>query len=56
MEVQVSIDLPAAPAEVWGYLRDITKHSEWMMDALSVELTSEVSEGCLLYTSPSPRD
>ena len=45
MEIQVSIDLPAAPEEVWGYLRDVTKHSEWMMDALSVELTSEVSEG-----------
>jgi len=58
MEVQVSIDLPAAPAEVWGYLRDITKHSEWMMDALSVELTSEVSEGlgvtfvCLTAVGP----
>ena len=58
MDVQVSIDLPAAPTEVWAYLRDITKHSEWMMDALSVELTSEVSEGlgvtfvCLTAVGP----
>ncbi len=58
MKIQISIDLPASPKEVWGYLRDVTKHSEWMMDALSVELTSELSEGpgvtfvCLTAVGP----
>ncbi len=58
MEIQVSIDLPASPKDVWGYLRDVTKHSEWMMDALRVEVTSEISEGpgvtfvCLTAVGP----
>ena len=45
MKIQISIDLPASPQEVWTYVRDVTKHSEWMMDALNVEVTSEMSEG-----------
>ena len=45
MKIQISIDLPASPTEVWDYLRDVTKHPEWMIDALSVEVTSEISEG-----------
>ncbi|MBM45613.1 MAG: hypothetical protein CL458_05070 [Acidimicrobiaceae bacterium] len=58
MKIQISIDLPASPKEVWDYLRDVTKHSEWMMDALSVEVTSEISEGlgvtfvCLTAVGP----
>ena len=32
MEIQVVVELPATPTEVWSYLRDVTKHSEWMMD------------------------
>ena len=45
MEIQVVVELPATPTEVWSYLADVTKHSEWMMDALSVDITSEVTEG-----------
>ena len=58
MEIQVVVDLPATPTEVWAYLRDVTKHSEWMMDALSVDITSEVTEGpgltfdCLTAVGP----
>tara|TARA_Y100001970_G_scaffold140622_1_gene173139 strand:- start:1027 stop:2154 length:1128 start_codon:yes stop_codon:yes gene_type:complete len=58
MEIQVVVDLPATPTEVWSYLRDVTKHSEWMMDALSVDVTSEVTEGpgltfdCLTAVGP----
>ena len=58
MEIRVVIDLPATPSEVWTYLRDVTKHSEWMMDALSVEITSETTEGpgltfdCLTAVGP----
>ena len=58
MEIRVVIDLPATPSEVWTYLRDVTKHSEWMTDALSVEITSETTEGpgltfdCLTAVGP----
>jgi len=58
MEIQVVVELPATPTEVWSYLRDVTKHSEWMMDALSVDITSEVTEGlgltfdCLTAVGP----
>lgn len=58
MKIQISIDLPASPQEVWTYVRDVTKHSDWMMDALNVEVTSEMSEGlgvtfvCLTAVGP----
>ena len=58
MEIRVVIDLPAPPNEVWNYLRDVTKHSEWMIDTVSVEVTSKIFEGpgltfdCLTAVGP----
>lgn len=58
MDIRVAIDLPAPPNEVWTYLRDVTKHSEWMIDAVNVEVTSEIFEGrgltfdCLTAVGP----
>ena len=45
MDIRVAIDLPAPPNEVWTYLRDVTKHSEWMIDAVNVEVPSEILDG-----------
>lgn len=45
MEIRVVINLPATPNEVWTYLADVTKHSEWMIDAVRVEITSKILEG-----------
>ena len=58
MEIRVEIDLPATPNEVWNYLADVTKHSEWMIDAVRVEVTSKILEGpgltfdCLTTVGP----
>lgn len=58
MEIRVVIDLPAPPNEVWNYLRDVTKHSEWMIDTVSVQVTSKILEGpgltfdCLTAVGP----
>ena len=32
MEIRVAIDLPAGLSEVWAHLRDVTTHSDWMLD------------------------
>ena len=45
MNIFVSTDLPDSPENVWAYLRDITSHTEWMHDALSIDITSTNKEG-----------
>ena len=45
MRIHVSIELPASPAEVWSYLRDIASHTQWMHDATSITFTSTRTEG-----------
>ena len=58
MDIRVTIDLPAPPNEVWDYLRDVTRHSEWRLDAAKVEVTSTILEGpgltfdCLTSVGP----
>ena len=43
--IQVSAVMPASPAEVWAYLRDIGNHVEWMADAESIRFLTEAVEG-----------
>jgi tRNA A-37 threonylcarbamoyl transferase component Bud32/carbon monoxide dehydrogenase subunit G len=58
MHIDVKIDLPASPEIVWAYLRDITSHTEWMHDAVSIEFSGSQTEGvgttfdCLTAVGP----
>ncbi|HCB34565.1 MAG TPA: hypothetical protein DEP66_04275 [Acidimicrobiaceae bacterium] len=45
MRIEVSIDLPASPEEVWRYVSDLARNVEWMGDADSVFFTSDATEG-----------
>lgn len=52
MEIRVAIDLPAGLSEVWAHLRDVTTHSDWMLDVAHIQVTSGCSEGLgLRFTS-----
>ena len=52
MEIRVAIDLPAGLSEVWAHLRDVTTHSDWMLDVAHIQVTSDCSEGLgLRFTS-----
>ena len=51
-------DFSTTAEEVWGLASDpnnfekwLTLHQKWKGD-----VPTELSKGCLLYTSPSPRD
>ena len=45
MSIEVSIDIPASPQEVWDYAADLARNVEWMADAASIAFTSETTEG-----------
>ena len=45
MGIEVSIDIPASPQEVWDYAADLARNVEWMADAASIAFTSETTEG-----------
>lgn len=45
MGIEVSIDIPAPPQEVWDYVADLALNVEWMADAHSITFTSEATEG-----------
>ena len=45
MDINVSVDLPTDPAAVWAHLRDISRHTEWMHDAVEISFTSHQTEG-----------
>ena len=43
--LRVSIDIDAAPAEVWAVLSDVGSHVEWMEDAVAIRFTSDRTSG-----------
>lgn len=45
MGIEVSIDIPAPPQEVWDYAADLARNAEWMADAASITFTSAQTEG-----------
>ncbi len=45
MGIEISINIPAAPQEVWDYAADLARNVEWMADADSITFTSEKTEG-----------
>lgn len=45
MAIEVSIDIPASPQEVWDYVADLACNVEWMADAQSITFTSAQTEG-----------
>ena len=45
MGIEVSIDIPAPPQEVWDYVADLASNVEWMADAESIDFTSAQTEG-----------
>lgn len=45
MGIEVSIDIPAPPQEVWGFAADLARNAEWMADAKSITFTSAQTEG-----------
>lgn len=45
MGIEVAIDIPAPPPEVWGYVADVARNVEWMADASSIVFTSSGTQG-----------
>lgn len=45
MEVSSSIMLPATAVEVWNVLMDWERQADWMLDADSVTVVSDIREG-----------
>ena len=45
MGIEVSIDIPAPPQEVWDFAADLARNVEWMADAKSITFTSAQTEG-----------
>ena len=43
--VTVSVEIDRTPAEVWGDVRDIASHVDWMADATEIRFTSDRREG-----------
>ena len=43
--IVVEVVIDAAPDVVWDDLRDISRHVEWMHDAVAIRFTSEQREG-----------
>jgi hypothetical protein len=41
----VSIEISASPAVVWDYVKDISRHPEWMRDAVAIRFTSHTTQG-----------
>ena len=56
--INVSVDLPVSPEEVWADVRHLGTHVEWMHDAVAIDFTSETVEGvgttfdCLTKVGP----
>jgi len=45
MKIHVSIDLPATPDDVWAEVRHISRHVDWMHDAVAIDFTGHQTEG-----------
>ncbi len=45
MRIEVVIELPYPPETVWDYVSDLRRGTEWMADALSIELTTQATSG-----------
>jgi hypothetical protein len=44
-DVTVTIELAAAPSEVWATLEPIERHVDWMADAAAIEFVGEQTRG-----------
>ena len=45
MDIEVSIDIPAPPQEVWDYVADVSSNVEWMADASAITFVSAATQG-----------
>ncbi len=58
MGIEVSINIPAPPQEVWDYAADLARNVEWMSDAHTITFVSATTEGvgtkfdCLTKVGP----
>jgi uncharacterized protein YndB with AHSA1/START domain len=52
LRLLVEVVVPASPAEVWRYVRDIEAHVEWMEDARSITFTSDTTFDCDTVIGP----
>ena len=43
--IDVSVTISRPPSEVWGYVKDIKSHTEWMLDAEAIRITSDAASG-----------
>ena len=43
--IDVSVEIQLPPQNVWNYVQNIERHTEWMRDATSIRITSESTTG-----------
>ena len=43
--IDVSVTISRPPAEVWAYVKNIESHTEWMLDADAIRITSSNASG-----------
>jgi len=43
--VHVEVEIDATPDEVWAHIADVSRHTEWMRDAVAIRLLGEQREG-----------
>lgn len=43
--IHVSTHIAAPPEAVWDYVKDISRHPEWMRDAVAIRFTSPTTAG-----------
>tara|TARA_Y100000746_G_C15148121_1_gene303743 strand:- start:28 stop:477 length:450 start_codon:yes stop_codon:yes gene_type:complete len=43
--IDVSVTISRRPAEVWAYVKNIESHTEWMLDADAIRITSSTASG-----------
>ncbi len=44
-DVEVSVIIDRTPDDVWDYVRDISTHTEWMVDAAEIRFMTDQTEG-----------
>lgn len=45
MRIEVVIELPYPPETVWDYVSDLRRGTEWMADAVSIDVTTDTTSG-----------
>lgn len=44
-KIKVKTTIAATPATVWAYVEDVSRHVEWMDDAVAIRFTSATTRG-----------